>query len=299
MVDWLLARARSSSLSRVVGWGGVRGGRGGGGKMAAKHEEEEEVGCERAVVELARCRPNNAQASSGHPPLLFYAAAPCLSPRTQDTSVVHAVPRCLGLARRPAHPISPLSHPPYTVTVFQPTPATPGPDTHTSSFPLSLALPMATSAFIPDGAQDALLALATLVFPFPLPKGKKGGAAYAKAFAATGTPAATTATMESIDKLRYSASPSPPPPPYPLGHSPWGMPRLPCTVRSLLYRYTSPAKCLAAWHNPPIHLPHPTQHTPHKRGIRRRSEQAQGEPSGRQRRRRSLCTAAAPDYPVD
>ena len=64
---------------------------------------------------------------------------------------------------------------------------------------------MATpSAFIPDGAQDALLTLATLVFPFPLPKGKKGGAAYAKAFAATGTPAATTATMESIDKLRYA-----------------------------------------------------------------------------------------------
>jgi hypothetical protein len=58
------------------------------------------------------------------------------------------------------------------------------------------------SSFIPDGAQDALLILATLVYPFPLPKGKKGGAAFAKAFSATGTPAATTATMESIDKLR-------------------------------------------------------------------------------------------------
>ena len=55
---------------------------------------------------------------------------------------------------------------------------------------------------VPDGAQEALLLLATRVFPFPIPKGKKSPGLYTKAFAAAGTPAATTATMEAIDKLR-------------------------------------------------------------------------------------------------
>lgn len=86
------------------------------------------------------------------------------------------------------------------------------------------------SSYIPDGAQEALLTLMTLVYPCPLPKGRKlaaSGCSFSKvrrtkrkemivgpirrpphahttdqAFAAPGTPAATTATMESIDKLR-------------------------------------------------------------------------------------------------
>lgn len=55
---------------------------------------------------------------------------------------------------------------------------------------------------IPDGAQDALLTLITRVFPFPIPKGKKAPGLFAKAFAAAGTPQATTATMDAIDNLR-------------------------------------------------------------------------------------------------
>lgn len=98
-----------------------------------------------------------------------------------------------------------------------------------------------SSSYIPDGAQEALLTLMALVYPCPLPKGRKlaaSGCSFSKvssncpltdhrryralampaaspsnpsrsvktlseqAFAAPGTPAATTATMESIDKLR-------------------------------------------------------------------------------------------------
>lgn len=61
---------------------------------------------------------------------------------------------------------------------------------------------MATSSFIPDGAQDALIIISSIIYAFPLPKSKKMGAFFAKAFAAEGTPAATTVTMQSIDKLR-------------------------------------------------------------------------------------------------
>lgn len=32
---------------------------------------------------------------------------------------------------------------------------------------------MASSSYIPDGAQEALLTLMTLVYPCPLPKGRK------------------------------------------------------------------------------------------------------------------------------
>lgn len=36
---------------------------------------------------------------------------------------------------------------------------------------------MASSSYIPDGAQEALLTLMTLVYPCPLPKGRKLAAA--------------------------------------------------------------------------------------------------------------------------
>jgi hypothetical protein len=58
------------------------------------------------------------------------------------------------------------------------------------------------STILPDGLQDSLLTLCTLVYPLPLPRGKKSGAAFAKAFSSVGTPEATTSIMEGIDKVR-------------------------------------------------------------------------------------------------
>jgi hypothetical protein len=52
-----------------------------------------------------------------------------------------------------------------------------------------------------DPTLESLLALSTIVYPMPIPKGKKG-VAYSKAFAAPGTPAATTAAMEKVEQLR-------------------------------------------------------------------------------------------------
>lgn len=52
-----------------------------------------------------------------------------------------------------------------------------------------------------EGSNECFIRLATLIFPFPLPKAKKS-VIYSRAFANPNTPKETTLVMEQADHLR-------------------------------------------------------------------------------------------------